>query len=716
MVDAHAAAPARRARPITHAIDAWLGVQGTRLALWLPVMLGAGIAVYFALPIEPDWWWAVAALALALAVLAAAWSSGPSVRALAVALVAASLGFAAAQLQTVRVEAPQLDRPVGPVTVVGRVRALDASGDGTRVVLDNLSIDRLARDETPERVRIRLTTRSVPPDIGSVIDLRAMLIPPSEPVLPGGFDFRRHAFFQRLGAFGYAVSRPEVLEPSEVGGLALWLERVRLAISSRIAVQVETGSMSPDAGSVAVVLLTGDRSAISDELYADMRRSGLAHLLAISGLHVGLIAGLVFFAVRAALALSPALTLRRPIKKWAAVTAIVAAFCYMMIVGATVPTQRAFLMAGLVFFAVLVDRRAISLRLVALAAAVVLLVSPASLTGPSFQMSFAAVLALVALYDGLRERWLTWRVKSGLWRRVRLYLASLMITSFTATLATAPFVLFHFQETPVYGPLANLIAVPLTAAWIMPWGLAAYLLMPLGLDGLALAPMGWGIDGLLALAHWCANLPGAVVATPALTDVVIVLVVAGGLWLALWRGGARWFGIAGIGLAALIAILTPIPTVLVSGDAQLMGLRLSGGVLAVSETRREAFTRTQWARLTGADTEIAWTELAAIDPRFRCDGQGCIWRADDDMVAFVFEPDILAEDCAVADVVVAQIPTRGRCAAPLVVDRFDVWRNGAYAITLSAAGEGTSPAFLDRTRVRTVAEQTGDRPWSRSLP
>jgi len=716
MVDVPAGAPVRRSLPVLRSIDAWLAAQGTRLGLWLPVMLGVGIAVYFALPIQPGWWWSVAALVMALAVRATVRSAGLSIRALAVALVAASIGFAAAELQTARVEAPQLDRPVGPATVVGRVRALDASSDGTRVVLDELSIDGLAPDETPERVRIRLTTRSVPPDIGSTIDLRAMLIPPSEPVLPGGFDFRRHAFFQRLGAFGYAVSRPEVLQDSEIGGLALWLERVRLGIYGRVAAQVDSGAVSADAGSVAVVLLTGDRSAISEELYADMRRSGLAHLLAISGLHVGLIAGLVFFAVRAALALSPTVTLTQPIKKWAAVAAIVAAFCYMMIVGATVPTQRAFLMAGLVFFAVLVDRRAISLRLVALAAAVVLLVAPSSLTGPSFQMSFAAVLALVALYDGLRERWLGWRVTSGPWRRARLYLAGLMITSFTATLATAPFVLFHFQETPVYGPLANLIAVPLTAAWIMPWGLAAYLLMPLGLDGLALAPMGWGIDGLLALAHWCANLPGAVIATPALADVAIVLVVAGGLWLALWRGLARWFGIAGIGLAAVIAAMTPIPTFLVSADAGLMGLRLSGGVLAVSQARTDAFTRTQWIRLTGADTEISWAELAAIDPGFRCDGQGCIWQAGDGAVAFAFEPDILAEDCAVAAVVVAEVPVRGPCAAPIVVDRFDVWRNGAYAITLSTMGEGPSWSLSDRASVRTVAEQTGDRPWSRTVP
>lgn len=725
MIEANAAFPARPVVQMAVAVDAWVGAQGNRLALWLPVMLGAGIALYFALPTEPDWWWTLAALVAALILLPLLRTSGLLPRALALALVAGAVGFSVAQLQTVRVDAPQLDRPLGPTMVTGRVVSRDASDADVRVILDDLAIEGLAADALPDRVRIRLTSRSITPPIGATITLLAMLNPPSEPVLPGGFDFRRHAFFQRLGAFGYAVSRPTELAAPDADGLSFLLERLRHGIADRIHAQAANGTMSAPASSVAVDLLTGDRSAISDDLYADMRRSGLAHLLAISGLHVGLIAGLVFFAIRAGLALSPTVALRWPIKKWAAGAAIVAAFAYMMLVGATVPTQRAFLMAGLVFFAVLVDRRAISLRLVALAAAAVLLISPASVTGPSFQMSFAAVLALVALYDGLRDRWAAWRTRTGLWRRAGLYLASLMITSFTATLATAPFVLFHFQETPVYGPLANLIAVPLTAAWIMPWGLAAYLLMPFGLEALALLPMGWGIDIVLNLAHWCANLPGAVVATPALSDLALICIVAGGLWLALWRGRARWLGIGGLVGAAVIALATPLPTILVSQDAGLIGLRLPGRVLAVSKTRGDAFTREQWARLTGAQTEVPWSELAAADTGFQCDGLGCIWQTRNSRIAFVFETAAVAEDCAGADLVIAQVPTRGRCHAAIVVDRFDVWRNGAYALALPGrAGGSNDPAvsgadagaMAGRVQIRTVAAQTGHRPWSRTVP
>lgn len=702
--------------PLAAAIDAWIGAQGTRLALWLPVMLGIGIGCYFALPEEPRWWLGLALSMALLTLILLVWTVSLTARTLALAAITAALGFTAAQWQTHRVDAPQLDSPVGPAMVTGRVVSRDTSDGGVRVVLDELAIEGLDDTIAPDQVRIRLTTRSLPPAIGSRISLRAVLNLPGDPVLPGGFDFRRYAFFRELGAFGYAVSRPTVLAPPEGGGLALWMERFRHGIADRIDAQIMDGRMSERAGSVSVVLLTGDRSAISDELYSDMRRSGLAHLLAISGLHVGLIAGLVFFFTRAALALFPTLVLHYPIKKWAALAAILSAFSYMLLVGATVPTQRAFLMAGLVFFAVIVDRRAISLRLVALAAVVVLLIAPASLTGPSFQMSFAAVLALVALYDGLRDRWADWRVRAGLSRRVGLYLVSLMITSLTATLATAPFVLYHFQETPVYGPLANLIAVPLTAMWIMPWGLAAYLLMPFGLEGLALTPMGWGIDGMLDLAHWCANLPGAVLFTPALSDLAIILAIAGGLWLALWRGTARWFGLAGFAAASVVAHLTPVPTILVSEDASLMGITRPDGSLAVSQTRRDSFTREQWARLVGASTVISWDELSDADPAFRCDGAGCVWQIDGRQIGFVFDPAILEEDCAISDIVVTQVPARGLCTAPIVVDRFDVWRNGAYAIVMPVGADLTRDQFLSRTDIRTVSAQTGNRPWSRTVP
>ena len=348
-------------------------------------------------------------------------------------------------------------------------------------------------DRTPARVRLRLSARQgAAAEIGAWVELRAVLRPPSPPVAPGAFDFQRHAYFQRLGGVGFAVTvarrtaPPGEVQASVFAPWRLALAGLRIEIADRIR-----AALDGPAGAVAAALMTGDRRAIPAHVLADMRDSGLAHLLAISGLHVGLVAAILFFGLRAALALVPKVALRYPIKKWAAAAALVGAFGYVLISGASVSTQRAFLMVGVVLLAVMVDRTAISMRLVAWAALIVLAMAPESLLGPSFQMSFAAVVALVAAYEVLRRRLSAWRAEAGTLRRAGLYLVGVGITTIVATAATAPFAVYHFNRFAEYGLAANLAAVPLTALWVMPWAMAAFCLMPAGLEAVALTPMGW---------------------------------------------------------------------------------------------------------------------------------------------------------------------------------------------------------------------------------
>jgi len=270
-----------------------------------------------------------------------------------------------------------------------------------------------------------------------------------------------------------------------------------------------------------------------------IRDSGLAHLLAISGLHIGLVAGILFIWVRAMLALVGPLALRYPIKKWAAATAIAGALAYALIAGSTVPTQRAFLTVGLVLAAVMLDRRGLSIRLVAWAALAILIVQPESLLGPSFQMSFAAVTALIASYEVISERrryddygnstlppWL---------RKAGLYLIGVALTTLIAGIATAPFAVFHLNRFADYGLAANLLAVPVTAMWVMPSAVVAFLLMPFGMEGLALASMGWGVDVIIKVAETVAGWDGAVTLVSAMPTAALCAIVLGGLWLALWR-------------------------------------------------------------------------------------------------------------------------------------------------------------------------------------
>jgi len=701
---------------------AWLKEQliaeRERWGLWLPVGFGAGIALYFALPWELPLWLGASGLILAAALTLAARGKGSGwlVMALVVGLMGA--GLAAAQWRSLQVAAPVLQERFGPALVSGQVLAIEPSvsgeGGGMRVTLQHAALEGLESARAPAKVRIRLTARD--PAVlrpGDWIDLRAVLRPPPEPGAPGAFDFARRAYFERLGAVGYAVgharkdARDEQSVPRGVmAGLAedwrLGWAGLRQAVAQRVLV-----ALPGETGAMAAALMTGERAAIPEPVIEAMRQSGLAHLLAISGLHLGLVAGLLFFATRAGLALIPPLALNYPIKKWAALVAVAGAFAYLMLVGATLPTQRAFVMIGLVFLAVLLDRTAISLRLVAWAALAVLMLAPESLLSASFQMSFAAVTALVAAYEALSER----RVfaERALALRVFFYLVGVAMTSVIAILANAPFAAYHFNRLALFGLAANLVAVPLTALWIMPWALFAFCLMPLGLEALALQPMGWGIDGVIAVARTVAGWPGAVAAVPAMPAAGLALVVLGGLWLCLWRRAWRFAGLLAIAAGLLSVPLNRPPDLLVSGDAALMAVQAADGRLWLSTTRRDRFTAKLWLRRAGATEALPWpfqgsgAESSVEHAPLRCDSLGCIYRHAGQIVALIQDSRALEEDCQRATVLISREPVPQRfCDTPtVVIDRFDVWRAGAHAVWLSEEG----------VRVESVAQGRGERPW-----
>ncbi len=646
----------------------------------------------------------------------------------ALTLGAACAGFAAAQWRTAQVAAPVIAKRLGPVEVTGQIRDLSLQPSGVRMVLQHVQVPDLPTEATPVRVRVRAAGESTAKlEPGDWVRLRAVLQPPPAPAAPGAFDFARQAYFQQIGAVGFAVSRVRPLstmtaaerEAPESSWQAFWAgwhlfwADLRKATAERV-----TAALPGANGGVAAALMTGERGAIPKEVTAAMRDSGLAHLLAISGLHMGLVAGLLFFGLRGALALSPFVALRFPIKKWAAVVAALASFGYLELVGAPIPTQRAFAMVLLVLLAVLLDRTAVSLRLVCWAALAVLVIAPENLLSASFQMSFAAVTALVAGYEAVSARGLLFarggggtfggRSPSAIgqpWvRRAGFYLAGVCLTSVIAILATAPFAVYHFNRIAWFGLAANLVAVPSTALWIMPWAIVAFILMPVGLEELALIPMGWGLDAVITVAQGVAAWPGAVMPVAALPPAGLGLVAVGGLWLCIWR---RPWRIAGLALALLglasLATVRP-PDVLASGDGKLLGIRGDGGELLVSSARTARYTAGSWARRNGVAEAGAWPlDQPAAGGRLTCDSLGCIFRARGQVVALVQDSRALMEDCRLATVVVSLEPVRrGTCPNPaVVIDRFDLWRNGGYALWLSPDG----------VRVRSARGTRGARPW-----
>ena len=666
------------------AVGAW-AAERDRQALWLPVSLALGIGLYFAAGFEPPI--AATASAAGLAALLAARLRRTAAFAAALGLAVAVFGLFWAGFHTELARAPILERAVGPTEVRGRILRQDRVAAPFRILLEDVAVERLAPEETPARLRLSLARLPDGAGPGARIAVLARLTPLPQPALPGGYDPARRAFFQQTGATGFALGKARLLEEGERGGV----ERLR----HRIAAGIHRAIPDPAIAGVAIALTTGLRGDLPREAHAAVRDAGLAHLLAISGLHLGLVAGLVFAAIRAALALWPRIALRYPIKKWAAAAALVAAFGYMLLAGATVPTQRAFAMVALALLAVMVDRLEIGMRLVALAALAVLLLEPYALTTASFQLSFAAVVALVAVYERLADALSAARARIG---GVGVFLAATLLTTLVATLATAPFAAHHFGRLAVYGLAANLIAVPAAAFWIMPAGLLGVLAMPVGLESWPLAAMGAGIEAVLLTAETVAGWPGAVLRFPPLPTAGAVAAAAGGLWLCLWQGRWRLAGLLGLAAALALAVGARPPDLMADGDARLFARHVEGR-LYLSQARG-GFLGRVWMEAAGTAERGA---TAPGGPALSCDRFGCVG----DRVAVALRHAALEEDCREAEVLLAAVTVsrraRRRYCAPetLVIDRARLRRLGAHALRLAPEG----------VAVETDWDHRGRRPW-----
>jgi competence protein ComEC len=571
--------------------DMLLSQRGT-LFPFVPVCLGIGIGVYFALSIEPPVW-ALAGFALSGGALLA-WHlrSRSAYAPLVCAVAMVALGLALAGTRTHMVSGPVIDwRYYGPVT--GRVVDIDRSAsDAVRITLDRVWLSNVPLSQTPTRVRLSLhaKTPGITPQPGQTISTTAHLGPPGGAVEPGGFDFRRHAWFLRLGAVGY-TRVPLVLW--EEAGQDRFVFRTRMAISTRVQ-----AALPGDTGGVATAIITGDRSAIPQPVLQALRDTNLAHLLAISGLHMGLVSAFAFSVLRLGLLLTP-MGQRWPIKKIAAAGALALSAVYLALSGGNVATERAFVMVAVMLLAIMVDRRAISLRAVGLAAVIVLALRPEALIGPGFQMSFAATTALVAIFGAIRDG------AHDLPRhRILRGVASVVLSSAVAGAATAPFAMAHFNQIAQYGLLANLLSVPLMGLLIIPAAVLGILLMPFGLEFIGLVPMGYGLDWILYVAHAVAQWEGAVrpVMTPDAS--VLPLITLGGLFGVLWQGRARLLGLAPVCVAVLLWSQAERPTILVAEGGTLVGVMTEAG-RAVSRAKGSGFIAEVWLENDGQGLDQA---------------------------------------------------------------------------------------------------------------
>jgi competence protein ComEC len=692
-------------RELPGAAARWLAAdleaQRGRLLLWGPAALAAGAGTYFALPAEPK---TVLAIALAVLGLAALWLGRRfSVLFLVAALV---LGFALAKFRSDLAATPLLAATSGEVAVAGRVLAVDrASGGRYVMILAPSAIEGLPAARLPERIRLSLPAKLGHPAPGSLVSLKARLAPLPAPVMPGGFDYARKLWFEGIGATGRVTAAISVT--GEDAGPREWLAARLSALRGAMGERIHAALAEPYA-SFAEALITGERSSIPPEINRSLQISGLYHILSISGLHMWLVAGGVFWALRAALALSPTLALSCPIKKWAAAAAVLTALFYMLLADSGVATERSFIMVAVVFFAVMVDRPALSTRNLALAALVILCREPEAAIDASFQMSFLAVLGLVAFHEAQARRAAArrseevrprhWTGRLALWAVTAVTVS--LLTSFIAGASSSLPAAYHFGRLSPYGVLANGLAIPVVGLVVMPSALLAALLMPVGLEWLPLQAMAEGLSLVTAISERVAALPGAdsIMARP--SAVSVLLMSLGFVWLALWAGSARWAGLPVLAAGAALALQPqPMPDLLVARAGENVALRDSAGLLVPAHARRARFSVEKWLAANGEEQSPA---EAARRPGWTCAEGRCEAVVKGRRVLYVSRVEGQPFDCAGVDVLIADFPLRGACRGVSVrIDRFDLWRNGAHALYIDAEG----------IRTETAREAQGERPW-----
>ncbi len=639
--------------------------------IWLTICFAAGIAAYFALEHEPAWPlpMLIASILLLLAFMFRRRYFGMAC--LFVAMLFA--GFSCAAWHTAKLATPQLTREL-QAKVTGKVIAIERRQEGVRLALAVQHIagrdrDYLAQTNWPKQLRIGF--RHMPeflPPLGSTIILPANLMPPSPPVVVGGFDFRRQAFFDGWGAVGFSYGGLRVIaDPPAETGWNLWFEQQRQDIENNIYQHLQGSNAA-----IATALLTGEQSGIDMATIQVWRVSGLQHLLSISGLHIALVAGLIFFILRGGLALWPWAALHWPIKKIAACLALLAITFYTLLVGAPVPTQRALLMMGLVLLAIMLDRQVISLRTVFLAALFILIISPYSLLSVSFQLSFAAVLGMVAGYEFMQQKQvglITSQYRPW-WQAPFYYAAAVAVTSLLASVATMPLIIAHFQQISLYGIFANMVAVPLTSFVVMPMGIISYLLIPLDMAHVPLHIMGMALSGLTTLAEYITTWPKAWLHTAPMPLWSFCLLLMGGLWLCLgWY--KRGLGLVLV-LAALLSLLLPPaqPLMLVARNGDGIAVQTTPGHYALAD-KSTKFIEQQMAQALG-QADLA--EIDRNDLRWRCDSDACLYQYQEGQtnwrILWAKTPAAIYADCAAVNLILVpelDVPQPANCHTPMIL-------------------------------------------------
>lgn len=677
-------------------------VEERRLFLFLPVAFGLGILLFFQAEGRPGLWPPLIGAGLA-GLCAFACRQHFKTMIVMTGLAALFLGFAASVWRTEQVEAPVLNRIIiSPMQ--GFIEVLEEREEGARLLVRVQQIKGLAKDKTPKWVRIttKRDVSSLKP--GDYIDVMARLSPPSEPARPGGYDFARDAFFKSIGGIGSALgaihTKPSPVDMPTDLKIASSIDAARNDLTKRMAEAI--GGQS---GAVSAALVSGKRGLIDEESNATLRAAGIYHIVSISGLHMVLAAGTIFWLVRRFLALLPIVPLIWPIKKIAAMTGILGAFAYAVFSGMDVATERSLIMIWVMLGAVLFDRPALSMRNLAVTALIVLIREPEALLGPSFQMSFGAVAGLSAFSEWERRRVKEIRQQNWLivaWNWLKKSIIAAFFSTMVASLATMPFGAFHFQTLNPYGLIGNMITVPLISGIVMPSAVLGVLALPFGLDRPIWQLMGYAVSQVLLLSQWVQNLAGSSVVVPASSVSFILLFSVGLVLLTFLVSPLRYLSLVPLS-AVLMLAFTPVRYDLyMDQEGKGAAIRSPNGFLVLMG-KPSAFIAQQWLRADGDARQI---EDDTLRQGVRCDSIACTTEAKNGKIlSFVLDRRAFYEDCERADIILSSYKAPSYCKASIILDRNYLQRHGAVTGNFSG-----SEIIMQH------AKDTGaPRPWSRRI-
>lgn len=655
--------------------DSFLKENENRI-LWLPFFYALGIICYFAINFEPNIRYVFASIIIIfLAIIY--FKHDTKIKLCLSVLCIFSTGFLVANLKAVQMNSPVLQKEIGAKKVKAILKDIQTKEFGKRFIIEIIDIDGLKKSKTPKNVRVNINTDDNNAEIGDKISVLASLRPPPKPVIKHGYDFARYAYFKEIGAIGYSLSGVEILKKSSDFNIFREIKQIRQKITDKIL------DAHPNSkGNIATALLVGQRGGIDKNDLEAMRTAGLSHLLAISGMHIALVASMFFFTTRLLLSLMQNIALKYNIKKMAVISAIAGSLTYLLISGYPISAQRAFIMSSIFLLAIYLNRTGTPLRSVALALVIILTISPESILTPGFQMSFASVTSLICIYSIFykKDKILT---KPNIITKSFYYILGIITASLIAAIATAPFSIYHFNHFSSYGILSNFVAVPLTSFVIMPLGVISLIFMPVGLQELPLSLMIKAIEIIVQLSHFIAKFPASSASAISLPTYSFAIIVLCTLWFFIWQQKWRYFSLAPLILVVLFVLIQDNkPNVIINSDGELFAVKNADGGFAFSNISKNKYTQKMWLAKYG----VVVKDLINSDysKNTKCDFYGCVVKEKGYEILVAKHAQALLDNCDRYDMIINLSFIKDVCKneGTIIVNRWDLKKMGTHSVFL----------------------------------